>query len=119
VPTIDKAGVITALKMGTTTITVKAGGKTQKFTVTVGKVLPTKITLNKRSVSLKAKATAKLVAKLTPTKANPKTVTWTTSNKRVATVTSKGVVKGVKKGKCTIIATTWNGKTVKCNVTVR
>ena len=34
-------------------------------------------------------------------------VTYTSSNKKVATVTSKGVVKGIKKGKATI--------TVKCN----
>jgi uncharacterized protein YjdB len=119
VATIDKTGVITALKTGTTTITVKAGTKTQKFKVTVGTVLPKKITLNKKSVSIKAKATTKLTIKWSPTKADPKTVTWTSSNKRVATVDKNGKVKGVKKGKCTITATTWNGKTVKCSVTVR
>ncbi len=119
VASIDKAGVITAHKKGTTTITVKAGSKTQKFTVTVGTILPKKITLNKHSVSIKAKATTKLTVKWNPTNVNPKTVKWTTSNKRVATVSSKGVVKGIKKGKVTITATTWNGKTVKCTVTVR
>jgi uncharacterized protein YjdB len=119
VATVDKAGVITALKKGTTTITVKAGNKTQKFKVTVGTVLPKKITLNKKSVSIKAKAITKLTVKWSPTKASPKTVTWTSSNKRVATVDKNGKVKGVKKGKCTITATTWNGKTVKCSVTVR
>jgi uncharacterized protein YjdB len=119
VATIDKAGVITALKKGTTTITVKAGNKTQKFKVTVGTVLPKKITLNKKSVSIKAKATTKLTVKWSPTNADPKTVTWTSSNKRVATVDKNGKVKAIKKGKCTITATTWNGKTVKCSVTVR
>jgi uncharacterized protein YjdB len=119
VATIDKAGVITALKKGVTTITVKAGTKTQKFKVTVGTVLPAKITLSKKSVSIKAKATTKLTVKWSPTKVDPKTVTWTSSNKRVATVDKNGKVKGVKKGKCTITATTWNGKTVKCSVTVR
>ena len=45
-------------------------------------------------------------------------VTWKTSNKKVATVSSKGVVKGVALGTCTISAT--NGKkTVKCKVTVK
>jgi len=55
----------------------------------------------------------------TPAAADPKTVTWTTSDKKIATVNSKGVVKGVKKGKVTITATTWNGKTAKCTVTVK
>jgi uncharacterized protein YjdB len=81
--------------------------------------LPTKITLNKKSVSIKAKATTKLTVKWSPIKASPKTVTWTSSNKRVATVDKSGKVKGVKKGKCTVTATTWNGKTVKCTVIVR
>ncbi len=119
VATIDKAGVITAKKLGTSVITIKAGGKTQKVTVTVGKVLPTKVTLNKKSISIKAKSTYKMTAKLTPAKANPKTVKWTSSNKKVATVGKNGKVKGIKKGKATITATTWNGKTVKCSVIVR
>jgi uncharacterized protein YjdB len=119
VATIDKAGVITALKKGTTTITVKAGNKTQKFKVTVGTVLPTKIALNKKSVLIKAKATTKLTVKWSPTKASPKTVTWTSSNKRVATVDKNGKVKAIKKGRCTITATTWNGKAAKCTVIVR
>ncbi len=119
VVTIDKAGVITAKKLGTSVITIKAGGKTQKVTVTVGKVLPTKVTLNKKSISIKAKATYKLTAKLSPTKANPTTVTWTSNNKKVATVDKNGKVKAIKKGKATITATTWNGKTTKCTVIVR
>jgi hypothetical protein len=56
IASIDKTGVITASRKSTTTITVRAAGKIQKFTVTVGSVLPTKIILNKRSVSIKAKA---------------------------------------------------------------
>ncbi len=115
---IDKAGVITALKKGITTITVKAGNKTQKFKVTVGGVLPTKITLNKTSASINVEATTQLKVKWTPTNVSPKTVTWKSGDKSIATVDSKGKVKGIKKGKATITATTWNGLTVKCTVTV-
>ena len=46
------------------------------------------------------------------------TVKWSTSNKTVATVSSKGVIKGKKKGKATITAKT-GGKTYKCVVTVK
>ncbi len=45
-------------------------------------------------------------------------VTWTTSNKKVATVDASGRVKGIKQGTCTINAKTKYSKTVKCNVTI-
>lgn len=49
-----------------------------------------------------------------------KSVTWTSSNKKIATVTSKGKVKGVKKGSCTITAKDKSTKkTYKCKVTVK
>ena len=117
VASIDKSGVITALKTGKTTITVAAGGKKQTFVLTVGKVLPTSIaTVKTASVSVGKKLTLELL--WAPKTADPKTVTWTTSNKAVATVNSKGVVTGLKKGKAVITATTWNGKTAKCTVKV-
>ncbi len=45
-------------------------------------------------------------------------ITYTSSNKKIATVTSKGVVKGIKKGNATILVKA-NGKTVKVKVTVK
>jgi len=45
-------------------------------------------------------------------------VTFSSSNKKVATVTSKGVVKGIKKGKATITVK-GNGKKIKVKVTVK
>lgn len=44
---------------------------------------------------------------------------WTTSNKKVATVSSKGKVTGKKKGSATITATLEDGSTLKCKVTVK
>jgi uncharacterized protein YjdB len=46
-------------------------------------------------------------------------VTWTSSNKKIATVNSSGKVTAKKKGSCTITATTHNGKTATCTVTVK
>lgn len=68
----------------------------------------------KKTLTIKAgkKATVKAV-----TMPNTK-VTYKTSNKKVATVTSKGVVKGIKKGKA-VITVKANGKTVKVKVTVK
>lgn len=45
-------------------------------------------------------------------------VKWSTTNKSIATVSSKGVVKAVKKGICSIKAIA-NKKTYKCKITVK
>jgi len=120
VAVIDVAGVVTGLSVGKATITVKAGSKTKKFTVTVGAVAPTKITLNKKTASVaRGKKVTLNVKAWTPGDADPQTVVWKSSNKSIATVNASGVVTGKKKGKATITATTWNGKKVTCVVTVK
>ena len=117
---VDAAGRITAGKPGTATITAKMAGKKIKLTVRVGTVGATKIKLNKTNISLKAKMSYTLIVKsIAPKATSPNTITWKSSNKKIATVNSKGAVKGIKKGKVTITATTWNGKTAKCKVTVK
>ena len=45
--------------------------------------------------------------------------TWSSTNKKIATVTSKGVVKGKKNGTCYIKYKMKNGKVLKCKVTVK
>ena len=79
------------------------------------------ISLNKKSVSITTGKTYTLTAKIKPTNATIKTVTWKSSNPKVATVTAKGVVKAVAaSGTCVITATTKDGKkTASCKVTVK
>lgn len=96
----SKTGVVKGIKAGTVTITAKAGNLKTTCKVTVKN--PT-LTLTKSSATIAKGKTTTIKAKATPTGK----VTYTSSNKKVATVTSKGVVKGIKKGKATI--------TVKCN----
>jgi surface protein len=73
----------------------------------------TKITLNKSSLSLQKGETASLTATVLPSGTS---VTWSTSNKNVATV-SNGTVTAVGTGTATITATA-NGKTASCAVSV-
>ncbi len=76
------------------------------------------------SIELAAAADAYtgLETQLTPTilpkYATDKTITWTSSNTGVATVSDAGLVTGVAEGTATITATTANGKTATCVVTV-
>ena len=72
------------------------------------------VSVPKTKITLKKGKTASLKATAFP---NSK-ITYKTSNKRITTVTRKGVVKGVKKGTATISVTA-NGKTVKVKVTVK
>lgn len=70
------------------------------------------IRLNKKSVTLNK---GKTTLKVTGTK---KKVKWSSSNKKIATVTSKGKVTAKKAG-TTYITARVNGKTLKCKVVVK
>lgn len=118
VATVDKNGVVIAKKKGTTKITVKtASGKKATCTVKV-KIPATKVKLNKTSVTLKKGKTLQLKATKTPSNSTDK-VTWKSSNKKVVTVTAKGKVKALKKGKAAITVKTTSGKKATCKITVK
>ncbi len=112
---------VKGLKAGKTTVTVtstKGAKATVKITVQKQKVAIKKLkaTVSTKQILKKGKKVTLKVAK-TPFTAQD-TVKWTSSNKKVATVTSKGVVKGLKKGTATITAKAGK-KVVKFKVTVK
>ena len=61
---------------------------------------------NKKTVTVGN--TLKLEVKYKPSNAETEFVNWSSSNEKIATVNSAGVVKGIKKGKVTIYATSTN-----------
>ena len=81
-------GKVTAVATGSATITATAGGKSATCSVTVkNKVVNvTGITLSQNEVSLKIGETATLTATVSPSDATDKTVTWSSSDAKVATV---------------------------------
>ena len=81
-------------------------------------VEPDSLSLNKTSAVVKPGKTVKLSAIFAPANANVKAVTWSSSNKKIATVASDGTVTGVDYGTATITAKTANGLTASCEVTV-
>lgn len=115
---VDSNGVITALKGGTVTITAKAAsGKKATCKVTV-KEAATKVKLNKTKATLKKGSTLTLKATITPSSSTDK-LTWSSSNKKVATVNSKGKVTAKKKGTAVITVKTSSGKKATCSITVK
>lgn len=80
-----------------------------------------KIALNKKILTVYTGKTYTLKPTVTPSNTTNKAVTWKSSNKSVATVSSKGVVTGKKSGTVTITVTTRDGskKKATCKVTVK
>ena len=77
----------------------------------------TAVTLDKTSITLETGKTAKLTATVTPEGATFPTVTWTTSDASIATVSSDGTIAAIKAGTVTIKAAA-DGKEATCTVTV-
>ncbi len=80
-------------------------------------VLEESVTLDKTTAELKVNDTLTLNSTILPEEATDKSVTWTSSNPKVATV-KDGVVTALKAGTTTITVTTTNGLKATCKVTV-
>lgn len=118
---VSQNGVLTAgAKTGKATITATtADGKTATCTVTVKKA-PKKITVKAKKTKLKKGQTTQIsVKKYTPSNAASYKLTYASSNKKVAVVSSTGKVTAKKKGTTTITVTTFNKKKAKIKITVK
>lgn len=120
IATVTRKGKVTAKKAGKTKLIVTlASGKklTVELKVTKGIVKTTKLKINKKSLTLKKNKKYSLKSTVTPFNSQEK-VTYQSSNKKVAAVNSKGVVKGIKRG--TAVITVRSGKKkVTCKVRVK
>lgn len=90
--------------------------------VTIGSVSPisvTGVTVSPTTASLETGGTQQLTATVSPNNATDKTVSWSTSNSSVATVSSTGLVTAAGVGSATITVTTTDGhKIATCAITV-
>ena len=121
VATVDLNGKVTAVGIGTATITAKTNFETTATcVVTVSPITATSVSLNKSAISLKIGETQKLTATVTPSNASNKTVTWSSSNNTVAAVDENGNVMGKVAGKARITVKTNDGSNLSdyCDVTV-
>ena len=117
VANVSKKGVIKGKKAGTARITITtAAGKKHVIVVTVANA-PSKVTLDKTSAALKIGDTLQLKAAL-PNKTASNRMTWTSSDKNVATVNDNGKVTAKAVGSATITVKTFNDRKATCKVTV-
>lgn len=129
IASVNSKGYVKANNVGTTTITVKTSDEKLSDTLTIKVVNssstertpvtinPTSINLTGLSSGLSVGGKANVIYTIAPSNATNKTVTWSSSNPSVATV-SNGIVTGVSAGNCTIIATTSNNISSQLNITV-
>ena len=117
VATVSSKGVIKAKGAGKAKITVQAGKKKVTVTVTVPPTRTVSITKVPAAKTIKKGKSYTLKPKRNPSNSDEK-ITYSSSNKKVATVNSKGKIVAKKKGKAVI--TVKSGKIkVRCTVTVK
>lgn len=122
VASVDENGCVYAHTVGTTTITVKnANGLSATSSVIVEDVniKIESLLLSETSVAIKKNGTSRLTTTISPANTTEdKTITWTSSDNEVATVSATGVVTGRTPGTAVISAILDNGKTATCVVQV-
>lgn len=119
IATVNSNGKITAKKVGSTTITAQLStGKTATLKVKVKKA-PSKISLTPSSKkTIRIGKTLKLKTTLSTNSASNK-LTFTTSNKKIVTVSSNGRIKAKKRGTSIITVKTYNKKRASIKITVK
>ena len=122
IATVDTTGHVEAKKAGTVIITATStNGKTAECTVTVEKkLIPiTEVSLSESAVGIIEGNTHKLTATVLPENTtDSKSVSWSSNNEAVATVSKDGTITAKSAGTAVITATSTNGKTAGCTVTV-
>ena len=118
VASVSASGLVTAVGEGMTTITATADGKKDECSVSVVKktIAVSEVKLDKTELTLFEGDEETLTASVSPEDATDKTITWTSSDKSIATVES-GKVKAVGKGTAKITASA-SGKTAFCSIEV-
>ncbi|MBO4808320.1 MAG: Ig-like domain-containing protein [Lachnospiraceae bacterium] len=102
------------VKVKATTVT----GKSRTLTIT-GPKNATSVSVKKSSYKLGVGETAQPTATVNPKNVIDSSVTWSSEDPSIATVSSEGLITAVAPGKTYIYATAHNGKVGKCTITVK
>lgn len=111
IATIDKNGLVTALKVGAVTFTVntKDGNKSDSIELIILPINVDSITLDKDLLTLTEGEKGSLVATVLPKNATDKSLMWTSSDESIVQVDSTGKITAIKAGEATIFVSTTDG----------
>jgi uncharacterized protein YjdB len=122
VATVSTTGMVTAVSIGTATITVTTedGGKTATTAITTtDQVFVSGIAVLPTVATITVGNQQQLTATISPSNASNKNTTWISSDTNVATVNSLGLITSVAPGTCNITVTTLDGeKTATAIITI-
>ncbi len=116
IATVDAKGKVVGVKGGTAVVTARAGQAEASCTVEVTAEVES-VTLSQKSIAVPEGGTFQLSATVNPDDATDKTLTWSSSNKTIATVDENGLVTGIQGGN-TVITVKAGKKQATCSVTV-
>ena len=122
VASVSDTGLVTGLTAGTAIVTVKTidGNHTASCTVTVNPISITAVSLNKTTALVLIGNTEQLTATTAPSNATNKTVSWSSSNPGVASVSDTGLVTGLTAGTAIVTVKTIDGNhTASCTVVIK
>src|SRR5262249_17519658 len=120
VATVSGQGVLSAVAVGTTTITATSEGKSGTAAVTISSLAVGSVTVQPQGPSVVLGANLQLSATVRDASGNiltDRVVTWSSGNTALASVSATGIVTGVAPGSVTITATS-EGKSGTTSVTV-
>src|SRR2546429_1754596 len=120
VATVSSSGLVSGVTPGSATITATSEGKSGTSSITVTNIPVATVSVSPLTGSIQQSQTVQLTATLQDASGNTlsgRTVTWSSSNASVATVSSSGLVSGVTSGSATITATS-EGKSGTSSITV-
>lgn len=116
VASVGKNGTVTAKKNGKATITLRVGSKKASCNIQVINQVR-KITPKKKDITIAKGKTTQLSYLITPSNAGA-AYTWTSSNKKIVTVTQKGKITAKKAGSATITVKASSGVSAKYKIKV-
>ena len=117
IATVDNTGLVTAVAVGETIISATCDNVSATCKITVNPVTVSTVTLNVSKMTLFIGQTDKLTATVSPENVTDKTITWTSDNEEIATVSEDGTVTAVAAGVANITATCGD-VSASCKVTV-
>lgn len=123
VATVSKTGLVHGKKISSSTITAASSHNTQATCKIMIKQAPTSISFTEKNKTLKKKTLKKGQSYSVKTALSKNSasysLTYSSSNKKVATINSNGKITAKKVGTTTIKVKTYNGKTASLKITVK
>ena len=120
VATVNTTGVVLGIDSGTTRVFARGGGVVDSAVVNIVRRPVAAVTVQPSSATIDTGASVQLAAKVVDSKGRTlvgRVVTWSSSDATIASVSSSGLVGGIKSGSATVTATS-GGKTGAASLTV-